>query len=128
LQPGRYLILFNILPVFLSIVVIWVISKYTQFFLFNFWWHQLFSLTFFFSCLVLLTLHIQYLRKPYSLKQWEKTSMHNCRELAVKCLMAMTNIVQKKMMQYFPEIQMFVCCLWSGFFFPLQFNFSVKRK
>jgi hypothetical protein len=29
--------------------------------------------------------------------------------------MAMTNIEQKKMMQYFPDIQVFVCCLWSGF-------------
>ena len=27
-QPGRYLILFNILPVFLSIVVIWIISVF----------------------------------------------------------------------------------------------------
>jgi hypothetical protein len=39
--------------------------------------------------------------------------------------MAMTNIVQKKMMQYFPEIQVFVYCLWSGFFFALQLKFEL---
>ena len=41
--------------------------------------------------------------------------------------MAMTNIVRKKTMQYFPEIQVFVV-YEVGFFFALQFNFSVKRK
>jgi len=32
------------------------LSKYTHFFLFIFWWHQIFSFTFFFSCLVFPTL------------------------------------------------------------------------
>jgi hypothetical protein len=32
------------------------------------------------------------------------------------CQMALTNIIQKKMMQYFPEIQVFVCCYEVIFF------------
>jgi hypothetical protein len=41
--------------------------------------------------------------------------------------MAMTNIVQKNMMQYFPEIQVFVYCLWSGFFCTAV-QFLCKKK
>jgi hypothetical protein len=39
----------------------------------------------------------------------------------------MTNIAQKKMMQYFPEIQVFVCCLWSVFFCTAV-QFFCKKK
>jgi hypothetical protein len=51
-----------------------------------------------------------------------------CKTAVNWLLNALTNIVQKKMMQYFLEIQVFVCCYEVGFSLALQFNFSVKRQ
>ena len=106
----------------LRLFIVGSLSKYTYFFLFIFWWHQIFSFTFFFSCLVLPTLqryiHIICSRKNHHDKKSFQDMLHPLISFSMWCYQHKIILCRKINNNFYVK---------SGYLFSIQEHYSYFR-